>query len=480
MQKRAIFVVIVALLISVGAPAAARKRVVVFPFIGPSASVARGNVTRALRRLVRLVPFSRYRQVAERLKLEFDSPEGISQSCAEIRCGAVVAARIRRRGSVRYVLTLTVVGGDGKVVGSVRGGGRGRRGLARAARGLARKARRLIRRAGAPPAAPAAGTEPTEPQDSAGVTFVDPDAPPPRRAPPSPADEADGLGPEDGVEVPPLRPRRRRRRRARKRPAEEPSRKGIFDISAGAGLATRSFVLSSPNGSNRSYSPGAYSEFTIAAEFYPLALVLDGFARNIGLAASYSHHILVATTLPPNRNQTTSCIFDEDVSTSSQQLTTDLKLRWPLELPWSPILMAVAGFGMRDFNLGRNNVLPSFNYKFLRFGISGQVDLGTRWIALRAGGDVRPLLRAGQEAVDALGERSGGIGWGVHAGLLGQVVAGLFYFATFEYTGYAMNFKGLPFEFVRDCYPDVEEVDGQTYSGSDTFLRFWAGLGYSL
>lgn len=482
------FAVLVAIAqLSASVPALARKRAVVLPFVGPHSAATRQSVSRALGRRVGLLSLPKYRQTAERLKVEIDSADGIMQACGQLRCDAAVAGRVRRRGKVRYQLTVTVVSGhDGSVVGSVRARARGRRGLYRAAKTLARQVAALIgrlrQRPRVGPQAPAVD------QRSPAV-----DQQSPVEVPATEEDEApDWETPQDEVvdgaekplpgtpEAPPLVTQDPV---PRAKPVEEagPALHGVFDVYAAAGVSTRSYNLTGPPAQRR-YEPVLFSEFTLGGEFYPAALFSSGFLRYFGAAISYTHHIAVSTQLP-SASQLTTCTFDDDVSTSSQELLVDLKMRWPLPMVLKPELSASVGYGQRDFALGRNNVLPSLNYQFARIGLAARVPLGTPLVAADVGADVRPLFRVGQQAIDSFGPRTNGLGWAIRAGLSGRHRSGLIYFATFEYLGFSMGFEGLDPQTSpeRDCFPDeVRRSDGAAFYGSDTFVRFWLGAGYAM
>ncbi|MBK6847716.1 MAG: hypothetical protein IPG96_09330 [Proteobacteria bacterium] len=256
---------------------------------------------------------------------------------------------------------------------------------------------------------------------------------------------------------------------------------GLGEISVGVGLAQRRYELRAPTAAgNRSFDGSPFPEFVLHAELYPLAALTRRFVRNVGVAVDYSRHLAVSTDLPANGSRPDTCDFGSEVATRSQQLLADLVLRWPLGLKtrFSPTFAASAGVGLREFALGPNDVLTGFNYRFVHVALAARVPLGTRLAALELGGDLRPLLGVGQDAVDALGERSSGLAWSVHGGLRGELNSGLFYFARAEYQRYTLDLAGLDAagEPLRPCTPD----NGDPTSGTDTYLRLMLGAGYQL
>lgn len=449
------------------APVAASQRVVVLPFSGPNAAKIRTQIVRGMRRRVRPISYAKYRRVAEQLKVEERTAVGITTVCAQLKCHAVIAGQVDMGRRNRYVVTVTVFNAnDGEALGDVKTRARGRRRVMRNAKRLGRGVARLARR-GSIPAAAAAPAPAPEPEPTAAPGDVTSAEQVVEEIPPFAADgevpgglnsAEDGESEESGGSALKLN--------------------GIFDVYAAVGYSVRNFKLSGADPEqNREYS-GDYPEFVIGAEVYPAAFFMDNFARNIGLSFNYARHITVSTDLPDNPSRPATCDLDEDVDTSSHQLLVDLKLRWPIDLSWKPVFQSTLGWGTRSFDLGQNDVLPGFTYQFMRFGISGRVPLGTPLAALEVGGDARMVLKVGQEAIDSLGERSGGFGWSVYAGVRGDLPFGLFYFGTFEYQSYSNDYDGLDTaEYaVRECYPDREDAT----TGKDSYIRMWLGVGYAM
>jgi len=91
---------------------------------------------------------------------------------------------------------------------------------------------------------------------------------------------------------------------------------------------------------------------------------------------------------------------------------------------------------------------------------------------------VRPLMAVGQEAVDAFGSKTGGLGFAGRAGVSGIYrlgTGGVTYFASFEYLSFSTDFAGLAQGIAkRPGLPDRFDAS----SGSDRFIRLWVGGGY--
>ncbi|MCA9671933.1 MAG: hypothetical protein KC503_40315 [Myxococcales bacterium] len=430
------------------------KRVVVMKFAGGRSGLrARNGFVRGIRRRTRLVSASRFVDRADDLGLDPNSPRGRSGACHKLKCHAIVRGSVRRAGR-SYVVTVTVYNAlDGQAIGKRAARVRGARRLVRAGVALGRACLRLIGRGRIPSGAPAAAPKPpppTPPPPAPVARTPDPD-PPPARVKKRRRNDDDDDDDGDGV----------------RRSASRGSKAGLVSLGVSIGLSTRTYELAGANpAQNSKYDGGLFPEFRLLADLYPLVPFVKNFARNVGIGVSYARHITISTKLPAN---------SDEVDTSSQQFIVDLRVRWAfLKKPTSPVALIRAGFGLRDFNLGANTVLTSFNYQFLQFGLDGYVPLGTPLIALHAGFDVRPLLKIGKEAVDSYGSRVGGLGFAVRAGAYGTHRSGVFYFLTFEYLSFSAEFAGLDASQVRGQTPDRAEAT----TGSDRYIRLWAGGGY--
>ena len=228
----------------------------------------------------------------------------------------------------------------------------------------------------------------------------------------------------------------------RKRSSSGRTYGGLFDASVALGMSMRAVQM---DGQDK-YTGGMYPEFIIRADFYPLVLATRGFLRNLGLGLSYARDLSLSTK-------------DKDgnpVDSSAQEFLINLQLHWVfLDRDTSPEVTILAGFGLRDFNLGDNVILPSFNPKFIRFGFDGAIPFGTQYIGLGVGFDARVLLAAGANAVHYLGNRSGGFGIAARAGLQGLNAA---------------NVTGI--DPTKGDHPDPSTL-------VDRYIRLWAGAGYA-
>ena len=436
----------------------AKKQVVMLPFKGSKASTVRSRVIRKIKKRVRFVSYKKYRRMASRLKVNPSDPDGMVAICAELRCQAVVAGKVKRRGS-RYTVTVTVYdASSGDVIGRSKRRARGSRRLKRTGTSLGSPVLKLVRKGSAPPRAPPPEEQP----------------PPPAAEPPPPEEQPEEVPPllasEDAERVMDKldergRGRRRQyeghlRRVCRHRPIVAQIHADWRRSGPGSRVRRRHVPR---DRSRRGDLPVCLLHGQLCQEHRPVDQLCP---------PSGSQHRFAGQPESPSRLQ---------LRRDSRHLFAAAPARPQAALD-PPLWLEARGhgrirLGFREFGLGPNDVLPSFNWQFIRFGASGRLPFGTPLIAFEGGFDLRMLLKAGQEAVDALGERSGGLGWSAHAGLRGDFSFGLFYFAMFEYQAYSADFKGLASEdMVRDCFPDRTDAT----SGSDGYLRFWAGAGYAM
>ncbi|MFH1131859.1 MAG: hypothetical protein V1754_11030, partial [Pseudomonadota bacterium] len=152
-----------------------------------------------------------------------------------------------------------------------------------------------------------------------------------------------------------------------------------------------------------------------------------------------------------------------------------------------PIVHGLVGWGFREFFLSENSILSGLNYTFARIGLSGFVPIFTPLIGLDLGFELRPLITAGQLAVDAYGSRNGGFAYLLRGGIKGKTTFGLFYFADIEYLSFSTSFVGLcpnPQDYANcfsprlplTSWPDRTEAT----KVSDSFVRVLLGIGYAL
>ena len=421
--------------------ASSRKtRVAILQFSGPGGEAIRRALVARIKRRAEVVSADSYEQAANAAGVNGQDPEGIAVVCRSLRCAAIITGKVQKR---RRRLTLTVTMYDaasGRILAERRARGRRIRRLLRATRTLARRLVRRLRSARVPEPLPT----------------------PPQPATPSWVDGKDSENPLAS----------RANVAVVTKSAEETSARGgpsWIDLSAALGIASRSYELSgSDPAQNSEYDGGVFPEFILGVKAFPLALWYDNALRNLGVGITYSRHLKVSTKLPPE---------DAKVDTSSQELLLDLRFRAvPFDLgEWSPRVAVFGGWGFRQFKLGANRVLSTFNYGFIRLGGSVAVPLSTPLIGISLGFDIRPLLSVGQEAIDTYGERKGGIGWSFAAGLSGEHPLGLFYFANVQLMGFSADFAG-----IAEATPTEETpVRAEPTSGSDRFVRFWLGAGYA-
>ena len=433
--------------------AQAKKRVVVLAFSGPGGVRARKGVITALAKKVRFIKAGNFLEVGDQAGVD-PTGAGLIPTCTKLRVDAVIKGRVKRKGR-RYSIIVSVVnGGTGKREGRRAARVRGTRRLLRGGMAIGAQLLPVIRqtaykkkrrRARPRRARPRRVVQPVP------VPVYQPGATPAPR--PRPVRKAT------------------RTRKARKQKKGGIQLDGLFDLSLSLGISMRAYHLAGADSKlDRRYDGGVYPEFTARLELYPMSLLMQNFARNIGLALSYTRHLAITTAMNTTKGEV-------EVDTGSQEFLLDLMLRWPiLDRPTTPVILVSAGWGLRDFTLGENVILPTFKYRFVRFGVGGRVPLTTQLIALEVGFDLRPVMAVGQDAVDAFGEKDGGLGYALSGGVGGRTSFGLFYGLTFEYLRFGNDFLGR--SDIQGSAPALVRKDAT--SGSDRFIRFWARVGYGM
>jgi hypothetical protein len=477
--------------------ARAKPRVAVLKFSGRKAKSARKAFLKAIKKRSRLISTKKYSRMAKRLGVEPQSEEGIAAICAKLRCKAVVIGALKRLRRKRHQLVIRIHSGSGEKIQTI--GVKKTKRIKAAAKALGKASLKLFAKGNVPPrsgdadsgddAPPVVIYTPDEDKstDKAGATDTTDTT--------DSTDATDSSDTADGAEDPLLSgvtPIQKKRRAAPAKKTASPkdgAQSQRFSVSVSMGMAMRSFELKGANpAQDTRYDGGIYSEFTVAAEVYPIAFFSQGFAKNIGIRLAYNRHMAISTTLPDN---------NFNLETTSQELLADLRLNWPIfSKATSPIIQAWFGGGFREFFLSEkacpqgseqsdpscvvNPVLTAFNHGFLSIGVGAVVPIFTPLFAIEASFDARPLLSVGDAAIQSYGERAGGFGFGVRGGFRGQHRLGFLYFLSVEYLSFSMSFQGLdqndPNQRVRTGYPDRAEPT----KGTDSYLRFWLGLGYAM
>ncbi len=482
---------LVCLSLLVAQPAeAAKRKVVVLTFAGAGGAAARSGVLQGLGKKVIQVRPGAYEDAADELSVDGSTAEGMVAICTKLKCDAVVKGVVKKKGR-KITLTVTVHdGGTGDVLGRRAATVRGNRKLAAAGVAIGG----------------ACVTIAADGHFARGKPKVKPPPPEPkpvvRRPPPEPVPE---YKPE-----PPPKPRAKPKKVAARSKGhhegdegdehvssgdddEEGVRKsaygsgrdlaGLFDVSIAVGLSSRraAIDLVTPSGSTppSSYDGGMYPEFTLRAGFFPLTLATKGFMRGLGLTIGYTRHLTISTKVKAAGGAETP------VDTTSQELLLDLRLRWViLKSQSSPVVDVFAGFGLRDFSLATNQtVMTSLNYQFMHLGLEGGVPFGTPLVGAFVGFDVRPLFKVGEEATNHLGNKTSGLGFSIRGGLQGRHPGtGIFYFLSVEYLRFNLGFAGLTASGVDPSQPppdgrkELDRADPTT--GTDRYVRFWAGAGF--
>lgn len=433
--------------------AAASARVAVLPFSGPSAAAARAGLLAGLGRSVTAIPADEVLEAAADLGVASGSDRWLAALCAKLGCQAVITGAVERsRGQHEVVVTL-YSGRTAKELGQHAIRVRSARLLGVVGKALGRQCLTTMSGSGEPPPSPPAPAE--APPSAAQASPADANAP----APPMDIDEALRKHPVSVV-----------RREAPRLERTD----SIVDVALGFGLTRRDHVLRSAEDSTRpdKTAAGTYPEVNLRVDVYPLVPFVKGLLSGVGLGLTYAHNLGAAATVEDAGG--------EPVEAASQELLLDLKWRWRVvSRPWSPTLTALAGWGMRDLELGDNDLLTSLGYRFFRLGLDGAVPLGTSYASLVVGLDWRAVTRVGTEAVDSYGSRTGSGGFAVRIGGAGSHRTRwgeLRYHCTFEYQSFSTDFAGLDIDQLRR---DERRDRSDATVADDRLVRFWLGAGYA-
>ena len=371
--------------------------------------------------------------------------------CAKTEgCKAVIAlesSRKRRRYALLSVAWApnTSTGTRGPRIGEAKGRARSARRLGRTAARLGRTLAKAI------------------------IAYVPPAPPPPPKPEPQPEPRPEPR-PEPIVTLP-VEPTPSVTRRS------DPSEAFVI-ADVAFGLSTRTLELQGLGGQPdiRRHEGGAFAELALRGELYPAALFTRSFAQHIGLVLDFAHHVTMQT-----RAEAPATIggAEANVDGSSLLLAGALRLRLPLgpQRLGPALVFAEAGLGMRTFGLGDNAALPEMSYRFLRFALGGEIAFLEGLLRFSLSADIRPFLGVGQETVNALGDRDGGLAFAIGGRVGGQLGFGLRYFVGVEFSHYSVSFQGLG-GTSRPPLPGTLERSAPS-DASDSYLRVFSGLGYA-
>lgn len=409
------------------------ERVVVLDFDGPRGSQTRAAVVGALRRDVELVPLTEFEQAAQDAGVSSYTGRDLVAACRPVGAVAVVSGEVLREGG--FVLRMTLRNcADGEVLDLYTVGFRGRR---INTRDLHTQAAAMVERIQSGAQAPAQEPEP-EPEPE-----------------PGPIGEGEGEGEEGEGEEP-----------------STPRTDSFLDASLMLGLATRSLDITCPNCTGADggqisavvYEGGAYSEFGLVANFYPLRLTsTQGFLRNLGLKVGFARH-LIASSQP--REDATA----PEVETSLFELGVDASIAFGLgDAPKPPLLGLALGWGMKDFLLGTNLYVESFQYRFFRFGALFSYPVADILV---------PFITAGYRLVSDMGPAQAfygpdgsASGLDLSLGVRGNFIPHIIYEAAFDLVSFSLSFS-------RAAGVDPAGLPGT--DGSDAYYRGRFSIGYAL
>lgn len=343
---------------------AAKERVVVRSFSGPSAARVRDAVVQALVKSKRyeMVPSDRADATAQELNADLSTDAGRAAVASRLEVSGIVSGTIAKRGR-QFVLALEVHGGasgtltDEKtfrarkpaaLVGQVK-----RRLLAE----LRRTPLKLESPAGTP--APELAVTETEPEPEAEPVAAEPEPERDRGAGDDDAEAAAGDAEDDA----------------------EPSGEGaehatVLELALGVRFMTRSFTYDQPETHLPEHSVSLTPAGQAQLRWYPAAPFTRGFASHLGLEAYGRLMATVEANDGPSVYETKSHAFG-----------VSLRARIPL---WPSELGIHAGWGAHDIEItnsqfGGDPEVPSVAYRFLRLGADARIALSSKFaLSLRA------------------------------------------------------------------------------------------------
>ena len=431
---------IVALLVLLSSTAAAQDRVAVVGFSGPRAGAAAAGVRRALEDQYEIVDTGEWRQASAELGVRGLSARSIIAVAAELGVRAVVSGGIRRARRRWAVGVVVRDGATGQVIG--------RRGAAiatpaRAAGAAAALARALIddieeaEGAGPPPdSGEDAVGEVDEAEDDGGTDYDFSDLD--QERPPGMVDEGSrqvedtelvggGEGGDDGPRDPGDR-----------------SPYGWLELALEVNIASRRFnvpinpVCDLPwERPEATLESGVYPEIGLRLAFFPGSLAGNRWWSNIGLEASYHHHLYLKIV---NTSQ------GLEIDAEQQAVGVGLVYRAPIGSRGTTLQPRV-GWERYDFFLGNvgNNIVPPLVYDALYLGLDAEIGLVRGRLAMELGGHYLGVLSIGQEAIEAFNapqQYPSTHGLFFSAGLSGTIWRGLRWRVAFEFRGFFSTHEG--------------------------------------
>jgi hypothetical protein len=404
---------------------AARPRLVVRPFQGPSAARARDAVVQALRKTRRyeLVPNERAESAAGQLGADLSTDAGRAAVGRELGLAGFVSGTIEKRGR-QLVLELLVHGGaTGVQTGQ-------RTWQARKPGPLLGQIRRRfpaqLRQTPLELEQPAAPEPAPPPQLD--VTPAEPKAEPAAPSEPSRRDEAAALEEAEEAEA----------------VGEEAP---ALEVTLGVRLMTRSFSYEQPMTRLPEHSVSPTPAGHVQLRVYPAAPFMRGMAAHLGLELS-------GLLMLPVEAQDGPSIFE----TTSKGFGVGLRGRIPL---WPSELGVHAGWAAHDIEISDSQFdgdpeVPSVAYRFLRLGADGRIALSTAFV-LTVRASYLLLLGYGELAEEPwFPDASGG---GIEAQLgAGYALGGPFWaVADLGFTRYFMTLNVEPAQSGAAVMPRVAE-----------------------
>lgn len=299
-----------------------------------------------------------------------------------------------------------------------------------------------------------------EPVAEATPAPVEEKAPPPVEEKPAPVAKK--------TAPPPPPPEPERQSSDREDQEEEPATKvkaknPFIAVEAGAFLGNRSFSYTQAETSNvRSYNAPFMVAPAFRLEFYPIALLNQGWASGLGIEGGYRF----AVGLKSRRAQD-----DLTYPTSASQLDVGLRFRIRPVASSSAAVIPFVGYRLQTFNVGAASDgstidgLPGIAYSALRPGLAGELPFGDSPFMVFAKFAVLVVFSSGQ--IISPDYFTGGSTFGLEGalGLDVRIIGPLHVRAAFDFLRYGLSFKTSP----TDKYIAAGAAD--LYIGGTAALR---------
>lgn len=183
------------------------------------------------------------------------------------------------------------------------------------------------------------------------------------------------------------------------------------------------------------YASSLVPGMALDVEGYPLARLLDGALRGLGLGLRFEKVFLETeqTVTGPEGEQVTATL-----ETSHSHVLPRLLYRYVFE--GGTELVGHFGVGFLGFEIQENPEYNGVRYTYLTLGAGGHIPLGSPMMALDVRAALLPYVGVG-DTVDELGEEASSLGYRLYGGIA-SVVGALSVQLGLEYTGIGTDITG--------------------------------------